>query len=252
MIKRGDAMFERLERFGLTKKGVISVMVILLFGCILVLSAGFRTTQIEYEGNTRYTDDEMTTHIFGGKYNVNTLIYYFITSKKEKAVIPFVQDYEVSVNWPNKLKITVYEKSIIGYIRYMGYNLYFDKDGIVVDSSKEVLDNIPEVTGIAYTNVVLHSKLNVENDKVFDILLELVQLCEKYNIAVDKVFFGNNYEVTLYVGNIKIMLGDSQTITEKIYEVSQMMSQMQGLSGTLHMENFTEDTSSIIFKKDNE
>lgn len=240
------------ERFGLTKKGVISIAVILLFGCVLFVSTGFRTTQIEYEGNTTYTDQEMTTYIFGGKYNVNTLIYYFFTSKKDKVVIPFVQDYEVTVDWPNKLKVKVYEKSIIGYIRYMGYNLYFDKDGIVVDSSKEVLNGVPEVMGLDYTNVVLHSRLNVEDDRVFGILLDLVQLCEKYSISVDKVFFDKSNNVVMYVGNIKIMLGDAATITEKIYEVSQMMPQMQGLSGTLHMENFTEDTSSIIFKKDNE
>lgn len=240
------------ERFGLSKKGVISVIIILLFGCALFISTGFRTTQIEYEGNTRYTDEEMTNYIFGGKYNVNTLIYYFITSKKDKAVIPFVQDYEVSVDWPNKLKIKVYEKSIIGYIRYMGYNLYFDKDGIVVDSSRDILEGVPEVAGLSYTNVVLHSRLNVEDDRVFSILLEIVQLCEKYSIDVDKVFFDKKYDVVMYVGNIKIMLGEPSTITEKIYEVSQMMPQMQGLSGTLHMENFTEDTSSIIFKKENE
>ena len=240
------------ERFGLSKKGVISIVVILIFGCVLFVSTGFRTTQIEYEGNTRYTEEELTNYIFGGKYNVNTLIYYFFTSKSDKAVIPFVQDYEVSVDWPNKFKITVYEKSIIGYIRYMGYNLYFDKDGIVVDSSKDVLEGVPEVVGMDYKNVVLHSKLEVEDDRVFGILLELVQLCQKYSLDVDKVFFDHNYDVVMYVGDIKIMLGNSSTITEKIYEVSQMMPQMQGLSGTLHMENFNEDTSSIIFKKDNE
>lgn len=241
-----------LERIGLSKKSLISIVVIFLFGCVLVISTGFRTTQIEYEGNTRYTDEELTNYIFGGKYNVNTLTYYFFTSKKEKAVIPFVQDYEVSVDWPNKLNIKIYEKSIIGYIRYMGFNLYFDKDGIVVDSSKEQLEGIPEVTGMDYNNVVLHSKLEVENEQVFTILLEIVQLCEKYSIPVNKVFFDQKYDVVMYVDKIKIILGDKSTITEKIYEVSQMMPQMQGLIGTLHMENFTEDTSSIIFKKENE
>lgn len=241
-----------IERFGLSKKLVASITVILILGIILFVSMGFRTTQIEYEGNTRYTDAEITNYIFGGKYNVNTLIYYFFTSKKEKAVIPFVQDYEVTVDWPNKLKITIYEKSIIGYISYMGFNLYFDKDGIIVDSSKEVLKGIPQVVGIDYSNVVLHSKLDVDDEKIFSILLDVVQLCEKYSIEIDKVFFDNNKEVIIYVGNIKIMLGDTATITEKIYEVSQMMPQMQGLSGTLHMENYKEDTTSIIFKKDNE
>lgn len=238
------------DRFGMSKKGIISIVVILFFGCVLFISTGFRTTQIEYEGNTRYSDEEMTNYIFGGKYNVNTLFYYFFTSKKDKASIPFVQDYEVAVDWPNKLKIRVYEKSIIGYIRYMGYNLYFDKDGIIVDSAKDVLEGIPEVTGVKYENIVLHSKLVVPDDKIFGILLDIVQLSEKYAIAIDKVFFDKDMNVTLYVDKTRIMLGDPDTITEKIYELSQMLPQMQGLSGTLHMENYTEDTSSIIFKKD--
>lgn len=134
----------------------------------------------------------------------------------------------------------------------MGYNLYFDKDGMVVDSSKDILEGVPEVMGLDYTNVVLHTQLNVEDKKIFTVLLELVQLCEKYEIPADKVFFDKIGNMTIYMGDIRIMMGDSSTITEKLYEVSQMMSQMQGLSGTLHMENFSEDTTSIIFKKDNE
>lgn len=238
------------ERFGLTKKTIVSIALILFFGLILFVSTGFRTTKIEYEGTTRYTDDELTEYIFGGKYNVNTLIYYFFTSKNDKVSIPFVQDYEVSVDWPNKLNITIFEKSIIGYVRYMGYNLYFDKDGVIVDSSKEQLKGIPEVGGLNYSKIVLHEKMDVNNEKVFVALLETVQLCEKYEIDVTKVFFDNNYDMTMYVGNIKILLGDMDSITEKIYEVGQMLPQMQGLSGTLHMENFSDDTSSIIFKKD--
>ena len=104
------------EKIGLSKKAIISIVVILLFGGALFVSTGFRTTQIEYDGNTRYEESELTTYIFGGKYNVNTLIDYFVSSRKEKATIPFVQDYEVTVNWPNKLHVTIYEKSIIGYI----------------------------------------------------------------------------------------------------------------------------------------
>ena len=85
---------------------------------------------------------------------------------------------------------------------------------------------------------------------MFSILLELVQLCQKYSINLNKVFFDKTLNVTMYVDNIRILLGDYSTITEKVYEVSQMMPQMQGLSGTLYMENFSEDTSSIVFKKD--
>lgn len=240
------------ERFGLSNKAFIAIIVIVISGIILVLSTGFRTTEIVYEGNTRYTDEELTNYIFGGKYNVNTLIYYFHTSKKEKVVIPFVEDYEVEVEWPNRLKITVYEKSIIGYINYMGYHLYFDHDGVVVDSSQELIEGIPQVDGINYTNVVLHQKLEVKDDSVFEILKDLVQLCEKYSLQVDRVYISSNYDLTIYIDKITILLGSPNSLSEKMYELDQMKDNFVNLSGTLHMENFSEDTHSIIFKKDNE
>ena len=46
--------------------------------------------------------------------------------------------------------ITVYEKAVIGYIRYMGCNMYFDKDGIVVESSTETFEKVPEIIGLKF------------------------------------------------------------------------------------------------------
>ena len=41
--------------------------------------------------------------------------------------IPFVDSVEVSMESPSHIKIRVYEKTLIGYVEYMGSNLYFDK-----------------------------------------------------------------------------------------------------------------------------
>ncbi len=40
------------------------------------------------------------------------------------------------------LKIRVYEKNMVGYVRYLGQDVYFDKDGIVVESSTQELEGI--------------------------------------------------------------------------------------------------------------
>ena len=49
----------------------------------------------------------------------------------------------------------------------MRYNLYFDKEGIVVESSSEEIEGIPRIKGIAFDNVELYKKLPVEEEDVF-------------------------------------------------------------------------------------
>ena len=84
---------------------------------------------IEFVGSTHYSDEELKKYIFGGDY-VN-LLYFRIFGQKDTK-IPFIQKYDVETDWPDRLYVTVYEKAIVGYVRYMGCNMYFDKDGIVV------------------------------------------------------------------------------------------------------------------------
>ena len=45
------------------------------------------------------------------------------------------------------MEIIVYEKSMVGYVSYMNSNLYFDKDGIIVESTSEILPGNTEVDG---------------------------------------------------------------------------------------------------------
>lgn len=238
------------NKIHVSKMAVAGIVVVVCLVAIMMISVLFRVETIEYEGNTHYTDEEMTNFIFNGKYNVNALVYSLFGRKKEKVSIPFVQDYEIELVWPSGLKVYVYEKDIIGYIDYMGCNMYFDRDGIIVDSSREKLENVPEVSGIAYGNIVLHKRLDVDEDKVFSVMLDLRQLFEKYDIAIDKVSFDSNLSITVYTGNIKVMLGSSDMLTEKTHELSMMMPQLAGRTGTLYLNNFGEDTKSVIFKNE--
>ena len=48
------------------------------------------------------------------------------------------------------MEIIIYEKSIVGYVSYMSSYMYFDKDGIVVESSSSQLDGVPWVTGLDF------------------------------------------------------------------------------------------------------
>ena len=52
------------------------------------------------------------------------------------------------------------------------------------------------------------------------------------------------------MGDVKINLGSDADYTDKLYELKQMASKFKGLKGTLHMENYNGNDTSIIFKKE--
>ena len=143
-----------MEKQGMKKKFIIVlvILVILLLGLFALLQM-FTITQIDIEGNERYTAEEIKEMIMTEKYDYNTLYFYWRMNSKETKEIPFIDTIEVSVVSKNKVKIKVYEKDIVGYVQHLGYYLYFDKEGIVVESSTQLMEGVPKIKGIAFENV---------------------------------------------------------------------------------------------------
>ena len=79
-------------------------------------------------------------------------------------------------------------------------------------------------------------------------ILKICDIFDKYQISSDKIYFDSSGNVTLTMGDVKVMLGDCDNLTDKLFERKQMMPQLAGRKGVLHMEDFSDDTKSIIFK----
>lgn len=124
------------------------------------------------------------------------------------------------------------------------------KDGIVVESSTETFEKVPEIIGLKFNSIVLDSKLEVGDDEVFRHILDLTQSFDKYNLDVSKVYFDSSDNVILYIDEVKVYLGKSDDYTDKLFELKQMKTKFAGLKGSLYMQDYTKDSSSIIFKKD--
>lgn len=231
---------------------MIKRIVLIAASVIIMAAAGiylvFRVTTIEYVGNKHYTEEQMNELLFHGKMP-NALIEKLMGTQTDS--IPFIQKVDVEIDWPNRMSIMVYEKPIVGYISYMGCNMFFDKDGLIVESSTQTYENVPEIVGLKFESIVLDSKLDVGNEAIFRQILDLTQSFDKYELDVDKVYFSSSYEVTLYMGDIKILLGSDTDVTDKLYELKQIAPQFEDLKGTLHLENYNGTDTSVIFKKEN-
>ena len=111
-------------------------------------------TEMSVEGNKHYTKEEIRDILFGTAKERNTL-YCFLNQKfGEPKDIPFVDRYDIEFSGLNRVDVIIYEKSVVGYIEYMGSYMYFDRDGIIVESSSKPTAGIPLVTGLDFDRIV--------------------------------------------------------------------------------------------------
>ena len=188
----------------------------LLLLCLLCI--GFyviRITSVTYIGNTRYTEEELTELLFDKPYSLNPIYCFWESNYGEKKQIPFIQSYDINFQSWNTIQIQIYEKSIVGYVDYKGYRMYFDKDGIIVESSQEALENVIKIEGLYFSHMVLHN-------------------------------------ITIYIDKLRFEIGQDIYLNEKIAKVNDLLPSIMGLSGEINMKEFTEDTEEFRLKKDKE
>jgi len=235
--------------------------VVLLCTCMaLVVAAGlaftliryYRVTTVYVEGNVHYSNEEIIDMVTGGALGDNSL--YLALKYRNKGVddIPFVQTMDVDILSPDTIRITVYEKAVAGYIQYLGKYIYFDKDGIVVEASDQKTVGVPQVTGLTFGYVVMHEKLPVDNPDIFEDILDITQLLNKYQIQADKIQFDKSMHKTLYFGDARVSLGSNDNIGEKIMKLRAILPDLSGKKGLLRMDNYSEEMKNITFEVDME
>jgi cell division protein FtsQ len=233
-----------------------SIIVTLLFVAIilaiafLVVIALFKVKNVEVEGNKLYDSSVIEAAVLNDEYSWNSL-YVFIKYKFVSTEdIPFVDTMEISMKNPQTLHIKVYEKGMMGYIYISSIdeNAYFDKDGIVVETSPKVIDDTPQINGIDCDEVVLYEKLPIKSSRLKEILT-LTQSLKRNSLIPDSITYGVEDEPVLAYGDIKVEMGSLDLLTQKVERLAKIKPELDGLAGTLHLENWTEETTNIVFDK---
>ena len=245
---------EQKVRFGKEKRiAVLSVLIcsflaICITGYIYVME-NYTIQTVYVEGNIHYTNEEIMDMVMEGRYGHNSLFLSLKYRDKGIKGIPFIETMDVTIEARDTVRITVYEKAIAGYVAYLGRYMYFDKDGIVVETSEERTPGIPQVTGLMVDHIILYDTLPVENQEVFNDILNITQLLDKYSLKVDKIYFSPDYQVTLIFGEVQIAMGVSDDIDEKIMTLQYLLPNLEGKKGIVDMKEYTEETKLISFEE---
>ncbi len=227
--------------------GILVLLIVIGVGAFILSKYKVRTIYVE--GNTHYTDAQIIDMVMESRLDHYSIYLSLKYKNREIEDIPFVQEMDIKILSRDTIKIMVYEKSLAGYVEYLGRYMYFDKDGIVVESSTERMGGIPQVSGLAFDSVMLYEKLPVEDDSVFNSILSITKLLSKYELMADRIYFKDN-EMTLYFGAVRVELGSSEYIDEKVTRMYYILPELYGKSGVLDMRDYQSTEDNVTFIQD--
>ena len=135
-------MKNEYERFTFKQKILMSaaVLLVLLGAALAFVLIHFRVTKAEVIGNHHYSEDEIKAMVLKDSFVDNSLLLNLKYRNKSIDDIPFIESMDVEVLGADSIRIMVYEKTLAGCVTYLGNYMYFDREGIVVESAAEATD----------------------------------------------------------------------------------------------------------------
>lgn len=228
---------------------LLALMFLAVAGAVGYVKRTYTVRTVYVEGNVHYTEEEIKAIVMSGPLGDNSL--YLSLKYKNKGIegIPFVDVVDVDILSPDTVKIIVYEKSLTGCVRYLDTYIYFDRDGYVVESSGIRTVGVPQIMGLQFDYIVTGEKLPVENKEIFNSILDITQLLQKYDLASEKIYFNRAGAITLYFGDVKVSLGnDPAKLEDKLMLLPGLLVSLEGKNGTLQMQTYDADRGKYVFK----
>ncbi len=228
---------------------LVTVAAVLVLAAVMTYVLKYcKVTAVMVDGNIHYSNDEITAMVMDGHFGDNTIYLYLKYRDREITDVPFIETMTVSIESRNAIRITVYEKSLAGYVEYMDRYMYFDRTGTVVESSNVRTAGIPQVTGLRFDHCILYEPLPVEDPEVFERVLDTTQLMNKYSLEVDRINFARDGSLVLFFGDVEVYIGDDSFIDEKVMVLPDILSKLEGQSGTIDLSEY-ESGQTITFEK---
>lgn len=234
--------------------GIIElILAIVIFALIAMAAAYFfcPLKKVDVEGTDLYTKDEIVNYIIDDDYSHNT-VYAFIKNKLfPKGDAEFIESFDVSIKGPNHLTIICNEKPILGYIMTEdGKYLYFDYDGNITEISETFVDRgYMQVDGVSLDEPEIGKALPIGDDEM-GYLLSLIKILRKNELMPNAISYDEKNHITIRYETYSIALGNSYLLEEKIDRMLRILPQIEGLYGTLHLENYSNQNTDIVFEKD--
>lgn len=240
---------KRIARWKVILLTILSLILVVAISALIVVKV-FVVRNVKVQGNVLYDEALIKSTVLNDEGSWNSLYVLLKYTFSDTQQLPFIDTMEIKLEDPQTLSITVYEKGMMGYlyIPAIGENAYFDKDGFVVETSTRSIEDVPKIEGLQCTEVVLYEKLPIDS-QILKQLLTITQTLKRDSLEPDSIRYGVENEPVLVYGQVEVSLGSIELLTQKVERMKKILPKLEGMSGTLHLENWTESSTNIVFER---
>ncbi len=185
--------------------------------------------KIVYIGDhNRYTEQQIKEYVFDEwfeQYSILLRIYY-----KFKKIQPLTYTEKITISFDDDGLIVVkaYEKTPIGCLLVMNNYLYFDGDGMLIDTASENREKLPVIEGLEYTSLALGKVFETKKTELFPVIMNLVNQLQKYEVEANRIKFDSDNNVNLWCDGNHIILGIRNAYDVQINMLSGILKEIQG------------------------
>lgn len=222
----------------------------LLTAGLIFFFAYFKVDEVEVMGSSHYSEKEVRKMVLRGPLASNSVLAPLLYTKRETEDIPFVKGYVVSQVNRNTICISVKEEKPVGCIPYLDSYIYFDRNGIFIESSKKRDETIPYFDGISVKHVIKDEELPIKGKTVLNTAVALATIFQKNETIPDHIEFDENYQISLLYGDITVMLGKDEFLEDKMTRAVAILPLIAGKKGILHLESVTDTVKTITFEEE--
>lgn len=228
------------------KYAIAGILVLLVIGGVL-FSPLFAVKNIRNEGAVHFTTSQLCEKI-GLSPGDNTIFFGKGRAARLLEKEPYIEKAKVSAKLPDTMIITVTERKVRGYVPYMGSYLYIDDVGRVLDVQDAYYEALPLVKGLSFGNFKKGEVIPAENPEALDVMLQISQVMEKYELLdlVVEIDVSNPDDIYADVNQVQIHLGDMENSEQKIKIMAEIMKKIPEKDrGTLDLSDLNKP---IIFQ----
>ena len=222
---------------------------LLAAGLVGGLFYGCTVRNVYVKGSTLYTSQEIAERVISDDSQLrhNTVFLTILYHTPLAPKIPFVERVDVKPESFDTITITVKDKKMAGYIPYGGRNIYFSADGITLENSPLTVKGVTYVTGVTLNEAEVGLPLSSEDPQGLSLVLDALKILRKYEIKPESVVLTQSGSVTMFIGDVKVILGRSD-YELKIAKIAQILPYLEGRKGTIDLTNYTSSDQNIILK----
>lgn len=204
--------------------------------------------ELEIQGTEYMSEQEIREEITKDPYTMNS-VYTMWKYKQGGFTFPtIVENVTIKLKAPWEVIVTVNEKDIVGCVLINGSYVYFSEDQTVITKSSTMIEGIPVVEGLEVSEVKVREPLMIENEKVFKYIVNVSNEIRENNLQPDRIVWEDD-SMNLQFEGICVKLGKSN-FDVKLVQVPPILEKLEGQTGTLHLEHYSDVSTNISFEKE--